>query len=68
MATDAYAEELFKLSLNMTPHEDLKCFIVNPNCGDELKDRYDSVLVNVDYEFVESSFIDYVRNNLNLAS
>jgi len=64
MAKDAYAEELFKLSLNMNPHDDLKCLVVNRTCDDELKARYESVLANEEYDFVESDFINYVKNNM----
>jgi len=68
MAEDAYAKELFKLSLNMNPNEDLKCLIVNSTCDDQLKIRYASVLVDKSFEFTESTFRDYLRNNLNSAN
>ena len=66
MAQDAYVAELFKLSLNMNSHENLKCVVVNRTCGDILRGRYDSVLVNVEPpEYVESTFIEYVQNYMN---
>jgi len=66
MAQDAYVAELFKLSLNMNPNENLKCIVVNPSCDNVLRDRYDSVLVNVDPpEYVKSTFIEYVKNHVN---
>lgn len=65
MAQDAYVAELFKLSLNMNLNDDLKCLIVNPTCSPELKARYGSVLVNENYEFVESTFSEYVKNQMN---
>lgn len=68
MAEDAYAKELFKLSLNMNQQEDLKCLIINRTCDDELKGRYSSVLVNEEYEFEESTFLDYVKNHLQSAN
>lgn len=68
MTQDAYVAELFKLSLNMNPNDDLKCLIVNRTCNDQLIGRYASVLVNTTHEFEESTFIDYVQNHLKLAS
>ncbi len=66
MAQDAYVAELFKLSLNMNSNENLKCVVVNPLCDDVLRDRYGSVLVNVEPpEYVESTFIEYVQNHMN---
>lgn len=62
MVQDAYAQELFKLSLNMNPEKALTCLVVNPTCSDELRERYQKVLVNEKCNFKETSFIDYVKN------
>lgn len=66
MAEDAYAKELFKLSLNMNNKKDLKCIVVNRTCDNDLKQRYDSVLVNEEHNFEESTFVDFVKENQKL--
>ena len=65
MEEDAYARELFKLSLNMNPEKKLGCLVVNRTCSDKLRERYQKVLVNEKCNFKETSFIDYVRNYMN---
>lgn len=59
---DAYAQELFKLSLNMNQNENLDCLVVNRTCTNELKKRYESVFVNKKHMFKELTLVDYVRN------
>ena len=66
MAQDTYVAEFFKLSLNMNSTEKIKCVIVNPSCNKILRDRYDSVLVNIEpLEYVESTFLEYVKNHIS---
>lgn len=64
MAEDAYAKELFKLSLSMNYNPDLECIVINRTCDASLKDRYNSTIVSVKPVFKESTFEDYVKENL----
>ena len=60
MTEDAYAKELFKLSLSMNNNLDLKCIVINRTCDDELRDRYSSTIVTTEPVFNESTFEDYI--------
>ena len=61
MSEDAYAKELFKLSLSMNDNPDLKCIVINRTCDDELRDRYSSTIVTTKPVFNESTFEDYIK-------
>ncbi len=62
MSEDAYAKELFKLSLSLNDNSDLKCTVINKTCDDELKKRYNSTIVTTKPVFDKSSFEDYIES------
>ncbi|MCH8914410.1 MAG: SIR2 family protein [Thaumarchaeota archaeon] len=61
MGEDAYAKELFKLSLSMNNNPNLECIVVNKTCSKELKNRYISALVSVKPIFKEITFEEYSK-------
>ncbi len=70
--TDAYAQELFKLSSNMNKMKGLRYLVINRSRStksfQELKKRYRAVLVGDTIQFKRVSFLQYVnqikdRNN-----
>ncbi len=58
--TDAYAQELFKLSSNMNPELEIY-FVVNNSISSKLKNNYRNALVNRQIKFVNMSTIDFVK-------
>lgn len=63
MAEDAYAKELFKLSLSMNTNNP-KCLVINRTCNDTLKERYESIFGKDIIDFQEETFENYVENSL----
>ena len=62
MADDAYAKELFKLSLSMNNNENLQCIVVNRTCGSQLQNRYNSILVDAKPIFEQNTFENYIKS------
>ena len=62
MAEDAYAKELFKLSLSMNNNENLQCIVVNRTCDHQLQNRYKSILVDTKPIFEQNTFENYIKS------
>ncbi|WP_299290171.1 SIR2 family protein [Nitrosopumilus sp.] len=58
--TDAYAQELFKLSSNMNPELETY-FVVNNSVSSKLKNNYRNALVNRQIKFVNLSTVDFIK-------
>ena len=58
--TDAYAQELFKLSSNMNP-ELQTYFVVNNSISSKLRNNYRNALVNRQIKFVNMTALDFIK-------
>ena len=59
--TDAYAQELFKLSSNMNSTVD-RYTVVNNSISQHIKSNYHKALVNREIKFIRNNTLDYIRN------
>jgi len=58
--TDAYAQELFKISSNMNPELETY-FVVNSSVSSKLRNNYRNALVNRQIKFVNKTALDFIK-------